>query len=118
MRYPSAAKSKAPPIIHRPEGSYVKAGDLSWNSILLRRRMRSISSNQRRESQFGAHPGEQQLEIQKSVVDSEIQAAELKVEFAASDLEKFAKGEALRLSAMANEITNVLETLQIAPGTA
>ena len=48
-------------------------------------------------------------------MESEIQAATLKVEFAASDLEKFTKGQALQSQRNAQiEITNVLENLEIA----
>lgn len=66
-------------------------------------------------AQFALIQAEQQLGIQKSMVDSEIAAAKLKVEFAESDLEKFAKGEALRLQREAEvKITNVLESLKIA----
>ena len=66
-------------------------------------------------AQFALVQSEQQLEIQKSVIDSEIQAATLRVEFAESDLEKFTKGEALQAQRNAQiEITNVLENLQIA----
>jgi HlyD family secretion protein len=65
-------------------------------------------------AQFSLIQSEQQLEIQKSMVDSEVQAATLKVEFAESDLKKYIEGEA----AQANrncviEITNVLENLKI-----
>jgi len=99
-----------------PEGSYVKAGDLL---VELDSSSSQDAVNQQQinveKAQFALIQAEQQLEIQKSVVDSEIQAAELKVEFAASDLEKFAKGEALQTQRDAQiEITNVLETLQIA----
>ncbi len=48
-------------------------------------------------------------------MESEIQAATLKVEFAESDLEKFTKGQALQAQRNAQiEITNVLENLEIA----
>jgi HlyD family secretion protein len=66
-------------------------------------------------AQFALVQSQQQLEIQKSVVESEIQAAKLRVEFAQSDLEKFIKGEALQAQRNAEiEITNVIENLQIA----
>jgi HlyD family secretion protein len=99
-----------------PEGSYVKAGDLL---VELDSSSSQDAVNQQQinveKAQFALIQSEQQLEIQKSVVDSEIQAAELKVEFAASDLEKFVKGEALQTQRDAQiAITNVLESLQIA----
>ena len=99
-----------------PEGSYVKAGDLL---VELDSSSSQDAVNQQQinveKAQFALIQAEQQLEIQKSVVDSEIQAADLKVEFAASDLEKFVKGEALQTQRDAQiAITNVLESLQIA----
>jgi HlyD family secretion protein len=99
-----------------PEGSYVKKGDLlveldsssSQDAINLQQ----INVEK---AQFALVQAEQQLAIQKSTVDSEIKAAELKVEFAKSDLKKFAEGEALQTRRNAQiEITNVLEKLKIA----
>jgi HlyD family secretion protein len=99
-----------------PEGSNVKKGDLlveldsssSEDAVNLQK----INVEK---AQFALLQAEQQLEIQKSVAESEIQAATLKVEFAQSDLEKFTKGQALQAQRNAQiEITNVLETLQIA----
>ena len=58
---------------------------------------------------------EQQLDIQKSTAESDLAAAELKVEFAASDLKKYLDGEAVQLERNAQiEITNVVETLAVA----
>jgi HlyD family secretion protein len=99
-----------------PEGTNVRKGDLlveldsssSQDAVNLQQ----ISVEK---AQFALLQAEQQLEIQKSVAESEIQAATLKVEFAQSDLEKFIKGQALQAQRNAQiEITNVLETLQIA----
>src|SRR5687768_6286657 len=66
-------------------------------------------------AQFALIQAEQQLEIQKSTVDSEVAAAQLKVEFALTDLDKYVKGEAQQTRRNAEiEVTNVLETLKIA----
>src|SRR4029453_13788278 len=80
------------------EGSYVKKGDLL---VELDSSQAQDQVNQQQitfeKAQFGLAQAEQQYEIQKSVVDSEVQAALLKVEFAQSDLDKYIKGEALQL---------------------
>src|SRR6266496_2518136 len=99
-----------------PEGSYVKKDDLL---VELDSSSSEDAVNQQQlnveKAQFALVQSEQQLEIQKSVVESEIQAARLRVEFADSDLEKFNKGEALQAQRNAQiEITNVIENLQIA----
>jgi HlyD family secretion protein len=99
-----------------PEGSYVKKGDVL---VELDSSASQDTVNQQQinveKAQFALVQAEQQLEIQKSVVESDIQGATLKVEFAASDLEKFTKGEASQNRRNAEiEITNVLENLQIA----
>jgi HlyD family secretion protein len=98
-----------------PEGTNVTKGDLL---VELDSSSSVDAVNQQQinveRAQFALVQAEKQLEIQKSMVDSEIQAATLKVEFAASDLEKFTKGlsqQAQRNAQIA--ITNVLETLQI-----
>ncbi|MEW6159942.1 MAG: efflux RND transporter periplasmic adaptor subunit [Verrucomicrobiota bacterium] len=98
-----------------PEGSYVKKGDLL---VELDSSASQDAVNQQQinveKAQFALIQAEQQLEIQKSTVDSEIQAAKLKVEFAESDLKKYIEGEALQLRRNAQiEITNVLENLRI-----
>jgi HlyD family secretion protein len=65
-------------------------------------------------AQLAVIQAEQTLEIQKSTVASEVDAAMLKVEFAQSDFDKYDKGEKLQLRRNAQiEITNVLETLSI-----
>lgn len=99
-----------------PEGSYVKKGDLlveldsSSTQDLVNQQQINVEK-----AQFALVQSQQQLEIQKSVVESEIQAATLRVEFAQSDLEKFTRGEALQAQRNAEiEITNVIENLQIA----
>src|SRR5664279_5504467 len=81
-----------------PEGSNAKKGDLlvelDSSSSEDQVNMQQINVEK---SQFALVQAEQQLEIQKSVVDSEIAAAKLKVEFAESDLEKFTKGQSLQM---------------------
>src|ERR1035441_1172751 len=98
-----------------PEGSNAKKGDLlvelDSSSSEDQVNMQQINVEK---AQFALVQAEQQLEIQKSVVESEIQAATLKLEFAESDLEKFTKGQSLQAERNAQiDITNVLETLQI-----
>jgi HlyD family secretion protein len=98
-----------------PEGSNAKKGDLlvQLDSSSSEDQVNLQQINVEK-AQFALVQAQQQLEIQKSVVDSEIAAAKLKVEFAESDLEKFTKGQALQTERNAQiEITNVLETLQI-----
>jgi HlyD family secretion protein len=99
-----------------PEGSYVKKGDLL---VELDSSASQDAVNQQQinveKAQFSVIQAQQQLDIQKSTVDSEIKAAKLRVEFAQSDLKKYAEGEALQARRNAQiEITNVLESLQIA----
>ena len=99
-----------------PEGSNVKKGDLlvelDSSSSVDAVNLQQINVEK---AQFALVQAEQQLEIQKSVVDSEIQAATLKVEFAESDLTKFTNGLSLQTQRNAQiEITNVLESLEIA----
>ena len=99
-----------------PEGSYAKKGDLL---VELDSSSSQDAVNQQEinveKAQFAMLQAEQQYEIQKSVTDSEVQSATLKVEFATSDLEKFLKGEQLQLRRDAQiDITNVVEGLQIA----
>lgn len=98
-----------------PEGSNAKKGDLlvQLDSSSSEDQVNLQQINVEK-AQFALVQAEQQLEIQKSVVDSEIQAATLKVEFAESDLKKFTNGLALQTERNAQiDITNVLETLEI-----
>jgi HlyD family secretion protein len=98
-----------------PEGSNVKKGDLlvQLDSSSSEDAVNLQQINVEK-AQFALVQAEQQLEIQKSVVESEIQAATLKVEFAESDLMKFTNGLALQTARNAQiDITNVLETLEI-----
>jgi HlyD family secretion protein len=99
-----------------PEGSSVKQGDLlvELDSSAAQDAVNLQQINVEK-AQFAFVQAEQQLEIQKSVVESEVKAATLKLEFAQSDLDKFIKAEALQAQRNAQiEVTNVLETLQIA----
>jgi HlyD family secretion protein len=99
-----------------PEGSYVKKGDLliELDSSSSQDALNLQQINVER-SQFALIQAQQQLDIQKSIVDSEIKAANLRMEFAESDLKKYAEGEALQARRNAQiAITNVLQDLQIA----
>lgn len=98
-----------------PEGTIVKKGDLlvELDSSQVQDAVNLQQINVEK-AQFALIQAEKQLEIQKSTVESEVDAAKLKVEFAESDLEKYTKGEAQQMRRNAQiEITNVLETLQI-----
>jgi HlyD family secretion protein len=98
-----------------PEGSTVKRGDLivELDSSAAQDTVNLQQINVER-AQFALLQAEQALEIGKSTVESEVQAAQLKLEFAQSDLEKYVKGEAAQQLRNAQiEITNVLENLQI-----
>lgn len=99
-----------------PEGNQVTNGQLL---VELDSSSSQDAVNQQQinveKAQFALIQAEQQLDIQKSVVESEISAATLKLEFAQKDLEKFEKGEAAQLLRNAQiEITNVMESLKIA----
>lgn len=98
-----------------PEGTTVKKGDLL---VELDSSSSQDAVNQQQinveKARFALVQAEQQLEIQKSVVDSETNAANLKVEFAQTDLNKFAQGEAKQMRRNAEiTITNMVQTLQI-----
>lgn len=99
-----------------PEGSLVKKGDLL---VRLDSSAAEDQVNQQRinheKAKFALTQAEQQLDIQKSVFDSEMSAANLKVEFAQTDLKKYMEGESLQERRDAQiKITNVLENLKIA----
>lgn len=99
-----------------PEGATVKKGDLlvELDSSAAQDAVNLQQINVER-AQFALLQAEQVLEIGRSTVESEVDAAELKLEFAQKDLEKYSKGEALQLTRNAQiEITNVLESLRIA----
>jgi HlyD family secretion protein len=96
------------------EGTTVKKGDLL---VELDSSATQDAVNQQQinveKARFALVQAEQQLEIQRSVVDSETNTANLKVEFAQTDLAKFMKGETMQLRRNAEiSITNLVQTLQ------
>lgn len=98
-----------------PEGSYVKKGDLLVEldsaSAQDQVNLQLISVEK---AQFALIQAEEQLAIQQSVVDSEIRAAELKLQFAEMDLKKWISMEAEQeRTKAANEITTISEKLAI-----
>lgn len=98
-----------------PEGSYVKKGDLlvELDSAAAQDQVNLQTINMEK-AQFALIQAEEQLAIQKSVVDSEIRAAELKTNFAWMDLDKFIKGaKEQELTRSRNEITTIQEKLAI-----
>jgi HlyD family secretion protein len=77
-----------------PEGAFVKKGDLlvELDSADLRERISSqevVYQNTR----FAVLQSKEYLSIQKSVTESNIKDAELKLEFAATDLQKYKEGD-------------------------
>lgn len=99
-----------------PEGSIVKKSQLlvELDSSAARDAVNLQEINVEK-AQFALIQAQQQLDIQKSIVDSEVQAARLKAEFANTDLDKYVKGEAEQSRRNAQiQITNVLDSLQIA----
>jgi len=80
-----------------PEGTYVKKNqllvELDSASALDQVNQQQISFEK---AQFSLIQAEETLAIQKSLTDSEIRAAELKLEFARIDLEKFLKGDSFQ----------------------
>lgn len=98
------------------EGTYVKKGDLL---VELDTAQAQDQLNQQQiafeKAQFAQVQAEQQLEIQKSTVDSEVLGAELKVESAEQELKKYLEAGAQQERRNAEiQITNVLENLRIA----
>ena len=97
-----------------PEGAYVKKGDLlvELDSSELRDRV-NVQEVAYQNSEFGFVQAKENLSIQKSLIESQIKDAELRVEFALSDLEKYKEGDAplLKKNAEAN-ITIIEEELQ------
>jgi HlyD family secretion protein len=98
-----------------PEGSYVKRGDLlvELDSASAQDQVNTQLISVEK-AQFALVQAEEQLAIQKSVVDSEIRAAELKLQFAKMDLEKFEKGEERQERRKAEaDIASIREKLEI-----
>jgi HlyD family secretion protein len=98
-----------------PEGSYVTKGDLlvELDSASAQDQV-NLQLIAVEKAQFALIQAEEQLAIQQSVVDSEIRAAELKLQFAKMDLEKWLSMEAEQeRTKAANEITTIREKLAI-----
>ena len=96
-----------------PEGSYVKKGDLL---VELDSAAAQDEVNQQliavEKADFALVAAEKTLSIQKSVAESEIRAAELKLEFAKKDYQKFVEGEKLQeLRKAENDVTSFQEKL-------
>ena len=99
-----------------PEGTYVKKGDLL---IELDSSQAQDQVNQQfiayEKARFALIAAQETLAIQKSVVESEISAANLKLEFAKTDLQKYLEGEARQLKRnLEIEISTVEENLVVA----
>jgi HlyD family secretion protein len=79
-----------------PEGTYAKKGDLlvELDSSQAQDQVNLQTINFEK-AQFALVQAEAQLQIQQSVVESDIRAAELKVRFAKLDLDKFDEGQRL-----------------------
>jgi HlyD family secretion protein len=97
------------------EGTYVRKGDLI---VELDSAAAQDSVNQQlitfERAQFALTQAEEQLAIQKSVVDSEVRAAELRVEFADTDLRRYMEGELQQnLSQAESDIASILANLEI-----
>jgi HlyD family secretion protein len=98
-----------------PEGTYVRKGDLI---VELDSAAAQDAVNQQlitfERAQFALTQAEEQLAIQKSVVDSEVRAARLKLEFAETDRKRYLEGEALQNLRQAEiDIHNIRENLTI-----
>lgn len=78
-----------------PEGTYVKEGQLlvELDSSELKDRV-NLQEVTYQNNEFAFIQAKENLSIQHSLVDSQIKEAELRVEFARSDLEKYIEGDA------------------------
>src|SRR5688572_17580582 len=99
-----------------PEGTYVKKGDLL---VELDSSQAQDQVNQQliayEKARFALIAAQETLAIQRSVVESEISAADLKLEFARRDLKKYLEGEARQLKRnLEIEISTVQENLIVA----
>jgi HlyD family secretion protein len=97
------------------EGTYVRKGDLI---VELDSAAAQDAVNQQlitfERAQFALTQAEEQLAIQRSVVDSEVRAAELKLEFAETDRKRYREGEALQNLRQAEiDIHNIRENMTI-----
>jgi HlyD family secretion protein len=102
-----------------PEGSYVQQGDLL---VELDSSQAEDQFNQQQinfeKAQFALIQAQQQLEIQKSMVESDIRAADLKLRFAKLDLDRYLQGESLvEFLTASNNITETAEQLTISKET-
>jgi HlyD family secretion protein len=98
-----------------PEGTYVKKGDLlvELDSANAQDQLNQQTISVEK-AQFALIQAKEQLQIQKSIVESEVRAAELKLEFARSDLKKYLEGEARQERRKAEiEIASIREKLAI-----
>lgn len=97
-----------------PEGSYAKKGDLlvELDSSELKDRLNQQEVSYQN-SEFAYVQAKENLSIQKSLVDSQIKDAELRVEFAKSDLDKYIEGDApQQINTATNNIIIRKEQLQ------
>jgi HlyD family secretion protein len=78
-----------------PEGSYVKAGDVlvELDSSELKDRLNQQEVTYQN-NEFAFIQAKENLSIQQSLVESQLKEAELRVEFAKSDLDKYIEGDA------------------------
>jgi len=78
-----------------PEGSYAKQGDIlvELDSSELKDRVNQQEVTLQN-NEFSFIQAKENLSIQQSLVDSQIKEAELRVEFAKSDLDKYIEGDA------------------------
>jgi HlyD family secretion protein len=99
-----------------PEGSYVKKGQLliELDSSAAQDQVNQQMLNFER-ARFALVQAKEQLTIQRSVVESDIRAAELRLEFAKADLKKYVEGEALQSRRnLTIELSTVKENLVLA----
>ncbi len=69
-------------------------------------------------AQYALLSSEKQLDIERSIVDSQVRAAELKLQFAKLDLDKYLEGEArVELLTASNNITKTEAQLSISTST-
>ncbi|HSO18019.1 MAG TPA: efflux RND transporter periplasmic adaptor subunit, partial [Desulfosarcina sp.] len=98
-----------------PEGTIVKKGDLlvELDSMQAQDQYNQQMINFEK-ARFALIQAEKQLDIQRSQVDSEVRAAELKLLFAEMDLDKYLEGESkVELLTASNNITKTAEQLTI-----
>jgi HlyD family secretion protein len=93
-----------------PEGTYVEKGDLlvELDSSDLRDRVNSQEVAYQN-TEFAYVQAKENLSIQKSVIESQIKEAELRVEFAKSDLEKYKEGDAPQQKKNAESRITIIE---------